>query len=61
MACPELYNKPPFSIFTMPLYLSFMECDQMRNGISRVWVLGPKLQFHKDVHAIDTILSFAVA
>jgi hypothetical protein len=47
MACPELYNKPPFSIFTMPLYLAFRgRWPDLAYGISAVWAFGPKLQFH---------------
>jgi hypothetical protein len=45
-ACPESCNKPPFSAFTMPLYLAFRSrWPDLAYGISGVWALGPKLQF----------------
>jgi hypothetical protein len=46
-ACPKLCNKPPFSAFTMPLYMAFRgRWPDLAYGISGVWVLGPKLHFH---------------
>jgi hypothetical protein len=46
-ACLELCNKLPFSTFTMPLYLAFRGgWLDLARGISGVWALGSKLQFH---------------
>jgi hypothetical protein len=39
-------NKPPFSAFTMPLYLEFRgRWPDLAHRISGVWALCPKLQF----------------
>jgi hypothetical protein len=49
MACSELCNKPPFSAFTMLLYLVFRgRWPDLADGISGVWALGPKLLFHNE-------------
>jgi hypothetical protein len=41
-------NKPPFSVFTRPLYLAFRgKWSDLAYGISGVWALGPKLQLQE--------------
>jgi hypothetical protein len=52
---PEPCNKPPFSVFTMPLYLVFRGRRlDLAYGISGVWALGPKLQFHYERTSLDS-------
>jgi hypothetical protein len=44
--CSKLCNKFPFPAFTTPLYLGFRDgWPDLANGISGVWVLGPKPRF----------------
>jgi hypothetical protein len=46
---PEPCNKPPFSVFIMPLYLAYRgRWPDLTCGSLGVWAWCPKLQFQKD-------------
>jgi hypothetical protein len=49
-ACPDSCNKPPFSAFTLPLYVVFRgRWPDLAHGVSGAWALGPKLWFPCEV------------
>jgi hypothetical protein len=58
MACPELCNKFPFSIFTIPFYLSFRgRWPELACGISggRPWVQNSSL-IYGDIYLFMNII-----
>jgi hypothetical protein len=53
--CLEPCKKSPFSSFAMPLHLAFRgRWPDLAYGLSRVWALGPKLQFQWDSTCKDS-------